>query len=220
MRSASHSFLQFLTWIAAALLCTTGHAQEGPPLRANQNYVVIMQQPVETGDKIEVIDFFWYGCPYCYELLPKIEAWAKNKPADVVLRRVPAVLRENWLAQAHLYYTLDVLGEAERLHVKAFDAIQRDRLISNDPDAVAEWAVQNGIDREKWRAAYFSSEVPNRVRHAIELSRNYAVPHTPAVVVDGRFLTSSAIAGGIDNVVPVLESLIKVARERRATKPQ
>src|SRR5262245_41378704 len=73
-----------------------------------QTYRVILPQKVETGDRIEIIDFFWYGCPYCYELLPLLTEWEKRQGVEVAVRRVPAVLREAWLADAHLYYTLEL----------------------------------------------------------------------------------------------------------------
>jgi protein dithiol oxidoreductase (disulfide-forming) len=175
-----------------------------------------MQQPLRDPGKIEVIDFFWYGCPYCYELLPQFKEWEKRKPDDVVVRRVPAVLREAWLAQAHLYYTFDVLGEADKYHDKVFDAHHKERLISNNPETVAEWAVKNGIDKDKWQAAYYSKEVQARVINAVNMSRAYAVSGTPAIIVDGRFMSTSGMAGGVKNLVPVMEALINVARERRA----
>jgi thiol:disulfide interchange protein DsbA len=202
---------------ALMALCFAQFARaQSVELKPNQNFVVIAPQPVQTADKIEVIDYFWYGCPYCYELLPQFNEWLKRKPDDVVVRRVPAVLREAWIAQAHMYYTLDVLGEADKFHDRVFDAHHKDRLISNIPDAVAEWAVKNGIDKQKWLEAYHSKEVQNRVIRAMEMSRNYAVPGTPAIVVDGRFLSTSGMAGGVKNLVPVMEALIEVARERRA----
>lgn len=213
---ASRGLLRCLL-LAIALVCAvSARAQTNVELRANQNYAVIMQQPVQTGDKIEVIDFFWYRCPYCYQLIPSFNEWLKRKPDDVVVRRVPAVLRESWLAQAHLYYTLELLGEADNFHEKVFDAHHMDRLNSNDPDAVAKWAVQNGFDMGKWQQAYYSPEVPNRVRRAFEITRAYGVPGTPAIVVDGRFLSTSGMAGSVKNLVPVMEALINAARERRS----
>ena len=208
-------------FLAVALMCAlSARAQTNIELRANQNYAVIMQQPVQTGDKIEVIDFFWYGCPYCCQLLPSFNEWLKRKPDDVVVRRVPAVLRESWLAQAHLYYTLDILGEADKFHDKVFDAHHMERLNSNDPEAVASWASQNGFEKERWQQAYYSREVPDRVRRAFEMSRAYGVPGTPAIVVDGRFLSTSGMAGNVKNLVPVLEALINAARERRSKANQ
>jgi len=125
------------------------------------------------------------------------------------------VLREGWLADAHLYYTLELLGEAERLHPRVFDSVHKDNLRTSDPQAVEAWAVQNGIDRQKWTAAYTSPDVRNRVIRAMELARNYDVRGTPAVIVDGRYQTGGGIAGGINNVPAVVDALVDLAREMR-----
>jgi len=205
----------FLAAMVALCFASIARAQS-IELKPNQNFVVIQQQPLQDASKIEVIDFFWYGCPYCYELLPQFNEWLKTKPDDVVVRRIPAVLRESWLAQAHMYYTLDVLGEADKFHDRVFDAHHKERLISNIPEQVAEWALKNGLDKDKWQAAYHSKEVQARVIRAVEMSRAYAVSGTPAIVVDGRFMSTSGMSGGVKNLVPVMEALINAARERRA----
>lgn len=200
--------------LAVCICAGVGHAQpQDRPFE--QTYRAILPQEVETGDRIEVIDFFWYGCPFCYTLLPVFTEWEKRKPQDVVVRRIPAVLREGWLADAHLYYTLELLGEAERLHARVFDSVHQDHLRTSDPEAVAAWAAKNGIDAQKWQRAYTDNEVRNRVIRAMTLARNYDVRGTPAVIVDGRYQTSSGVAGGVNHVPAVLDRLINLAREQR-----
>jgi len=181
-----------------------------------ESFRSITPQPTAAGaDKIEIIDFFWYGCPYCYELLPLIAAWEKAKPADIVMRRIPAILRQEWVPDAHLYYTLEILGEADRLHNKVFDAIHRERLQSTDIEVWGKWAVANGIDRAKWDEVYGSRGVRDRVVNAVELGRSYDVRATPVIIVDGRYQTGSGHAGSVKNVMPVVDGLIKLARENR-----
>lgn len=201
---------------AAGLAGTGGVLAQSPPSRTfEESFRVITPQPAPEGDKIEVIDFFWYGCPYCYQLLPLLTAWEKSKSTEVVLRRVPAVLRQEWLPDAHRYYTLESLGEAERLHAKAFEAVHRDRLLPTDVETWAKWAAANGIDRAKWDAAHNASGVRDKVLRAIDIAREYDVRATPVLVVDGRYQTGSGHAGSVQNVVPTLDGLLKLARERR-----
>lgn len=189
---------------------------QAQPRAFEDSYRSITPQPSTVGDdKIEVIDFFWYGCPYCYQLLPLITAWEKSKPADVVLRRIPAILRQEWVPDAHLYYTLEILGEAERLHTKVFDTIHRDRLLTTDVESWAKWAVANGIDRAKWNETYNARAVRDRVVRAVDLGRDYDVRATPVLVVDGRYQTGSGHAGSLQNVIPTLEGLINLARTQR-----
>src|SRR5690606_39948441 len=94
--------------LSSALLPAIASAQQ--PVRADIDYRVIKPQPVAVADRIEVIDFFWYGCPHCNNLQPALERWVGNKPADVLVRRIPAILRDSWAPHARIYYTLEVLG--------------------------------------------------------------------------------------------------------------
>jgi thiol:disulfide interchange protein DsbA len=203
--------------LAAGSFAAAGfaHGQAPQPRAFEDNFRAITPQPVTTGDKIEVIDFFWYGCPYCYQLLPLFNAWEKTKPADVVVRRIPAILRQEWVPDAHLYYTLETLGEADRLHNNVFEAIHRDRLLVTDIEAWARWAEANGIPRAKWGEAYNWQGVREKVVRAVDLGRDYDVRGTPVIIVDGRYQTGSGLAGSLQNVIPTLDGLLKLARERR-----
>ena len=204
-----------------ALACVAGaaHAQD---VRARQNleYRLIAPQPVQTGDRIEVIEFFWYGCPYCNELQPALERWIRRKPADVALRRVPAILRDSWAPHARIYYTLEELGEVERLHLKVYESYHLERLHMSKPDVVVEWAAKNGIDRKRWLEAYGSSAIDAKVQHAKELSAAYTVQVTPTLVVDGRYLTSGRHVPCCDvgDIVPILEDVIHLARQQRSRR--
>ncbi|OGA10116.1 MAG: hypothetical protein A2W68_10120 [Betaproteobacteria bacterium RIFCSPLOWO2_02_64_14] len=175
-------------------------------------------QPVATGDHVEIIEFFWYGCPYCFELQPLLEAWLRRKPADTAFRRIPAVMRETWAPHVRIFYTLAALGELERLHQKVYDAYHVDALAMSKPDVVAQWAARHGIDRETWLAAYISPQVDQGVDMARESTSRYQVPGTPSLVVDGRYMTSSALAGSVPGVIPILDELIRLARLDRAPR--
>jgi protein dithiol oxidoreductase (disulfide-forming) len=203
--------------LAAGSLAAAGyaHGQAPQPRSFEDSFRAIRPQPTATGDNIEVIDFFWYGCPYCYQLLPLFNSWEKSKPADVAVRRIPAILRQEWVPDAHLYYTLETLGEADRLHNAVFESIHRDRLVITDIEAWARWAEANGIARAKWVEAYNWQGVREKVVRAVDIARDYDVRGTPAIIVDGRYQTGSGLAGSLQNVIPTLDGLLKLARERR-----
>jgi thiol:disulfide interchange protein DsbA len=207
--------------LLAALAAGAGapaFAQEGRRARLNFEYRLIEPQPVETGDRIEVIDFFWYGCPFCNELQPALEAWIKRKPADVELRRIPAILRDTWAPHARIYYTLEALGEVERLHLKVYEGYHVQELHMSKPEVMADWAVKNGIDRARWTALYGSREIDLKVVRARELTRAYNVQGTPSLVVDGRYLTSSGMSETVRGVIPILDELVRLAREQRGRR--
>ena len=203
--------------LALACADAPASAQEVRRARVNYEYRLIEPQPVETAGKIEVIDFFWYGCPYCDELQPALEDWIRHKPADVVLRRIPAILKDTWAPHARVYYTLEALGEVGRLHQQVYYAYHVDELYMSKPEVMADWAVKNGIDRQKWLDAYSSPEVDRKVLRARELTRLYNVQGTPSLVVDGRYLTSSSMVETVSGVIPVVNDLIQLARQQHSS---
>lgn len=213
-RLASWLVRGVLPLFALALVAGAAPAQE---VRARQNieYRLITPQPVDAGGRIEVIDFFWYGCPYCNELQPALEEWIKRKPADVTVRRVPVILRDSWAPHARIYYTLELLGEAERLHAEVYRSYHVEELHMSKPDVMEQWAARNGIDRRRWVDAYYSPEVDARISRAAQATRRYEIQGTPSLVVDGRFLTSSSMTPTVRGVLPVVDDLVVLARQKR-----
>ena len=209
---------RFIACLALCCLALAAGSATAQPLKQDVDYRVIPQQPVQTGDKIEVIDVFWYGCPYCNELQPYLERWRKNMPADVALRRVPAVRHDNWGPHARIFYTLEALGELERLHLAVYRSYHVEELYMSKPDVMVDWAVKHGIDRDKWLAAYNSPEVTQKIEQAKAFTRTYDIHGTPSFVVDGRYLTSTSMTPNVPAVIGVLDGLIRMARKERADK--
>lgn len=147
----------------------------------------------ERKDRIEVIEFFWYGCPHCFDFEPVLEDWAKTLPADVVLRRVPAIFHSKWVAGAQLYYTLEALHLTNALHREVFNAMHVERLRLNDESVLFGWAAKQGIDAKAFAAAWNSSGVQGRVREAQRLTQESRITGVPALVVGGRY---QALASG------------------------
>lgn len=185
-------------------------AQAAP--RADIDYRVIKPQPVAVAGRIEVIDFFWYGCPHCNNLQPALERWIGNKPADVLVRRIPAILRDSWAPHARIYYTLEALGESERLHQRVYHGYHAEKLRMSLPEVMSAWAEHNGIERERWERAYNSPEVQRRVEEAARLTREYQVTGTPSLVVNGRYLTSGNMAESLDRMMAIVDGLVHKAR--------
>jgi len=184
-------------------------------LRAEIDYRVIENpQPVSVTTGIEVIDFFWYGCPHCYNLQPALERWIGRKPADVTVRRIPAVLRDSWAPHARIYYTLEVLGETERLHQRVYHDYHVGKLAMSKPDVMSEWAMHNGIARERWDEAYNSTQVTQKLAEAAKQSRAYKVTGTPSLVVQGRYLTSGSMAESLDGMIAILDGLVQRVRHQ------
>jgi protein dithiol oxidoreductase (disulfide-forming) len=185
---------------------------------ANARYRLISPQPVPAGNVIDVVEFFWYGCPYCFRLEPYFQAWLRRQSADVAVRRIPAVFRDSWIPHARLYYTLESLDAVGRLHPQVYESYHVEQTPLNSVDEIADWAQRHGIDRERWLTVYRSDEISGRVVQARDQLLNYGVSGTPSVVIDGRYLTSSGMTPGVPAMIPVLDNLVALVREQRGKR--
>ena len=204
-----------LSWLFLALVMLPASAQQ---VRRDVDYRVISQQPVESGDRVEVLDFFFYACPYCNELLPHLERWQQRKPADVVLRRVPVVRHDSWVPLAKIYYTLEAIGEADRLHGAVYRSYHVEDLSIEQEKVIVEWAGKHGLDREKFMMIYRSDETRQKVERARKMTMDYDIRSMPTLIVDGRYLTSSDMTRSVPQVITVLDGLIRLARQQRQEK--
>jgi thiol:disulfide interchange protein DsbA len=171
-------------------------------------------QPVETpGKSIEVVEFFWYGCPHCYNLEPLIEAWVKKLPPDVQFRRIPAVFNERWGHDAAIFYTFEAMGLLDKLHRPFFDAIHRDRLRSDDQAAMTQWLQKNGVDPKKFYETLKSFSVQTRTRRAVQLTTAYKIDGTPAMAVQGRYTVSTEQGRSREGMLDTVSYLVEMLRQ-------
>jgi len=166
--------------------------------------------------KIEVVEFFWYSCPHCNTFEPKLDAWIKRAPADVVVRRVPVAFREDFGPQQRLYYVLEALGKLEELHLKVFQAIHVEKQPLNREDSIAAWLEKNGVPRARFSEFYNSFAVATKARRATQLQDSFKVQGVPALGIAGRWYTDGSLAGNMDRALQVAEFLIAEARKTRA----
>ncbi len=172
-------------------------------------------QPAEKGKKIEVIEFFSYGCPHCNDLEPFLQSWLKTVPADVQFGRVPVMFQDRWKALAKVYYTLDAMGESLRLSPDVFKAIHVSNISLYQDKAFFDWAASKGLDKAKVAAIYGSFGIDSKLKRALVLAQEYNVQAVPTMIVDGKFLTSSDRIGGHGAVPAALDALIAKARTER-----
>lgn len=170
-------------------------------------------QPMEGSGKVEVIEFFSYACPHCYKLEPFLESWQKKQGADVVVKRVPGAGSESWTQLAVLYYSLEAMGKLDALHMKAFTAMHQDGVNLGQAKVREAWLAKNGVDVAQYQAVEKSFSVQSKVGRAKQLMASYKVDGVPMVVVNGKYVTSNAHAGGPDRVVAVLDQLVAMGRK-------
>lgn len=163
-------------------------------------------------DTIEVIEFFWYGCPHCYRFSAHIERWKDTKPADVDFRHLPAILSPRWELHAKAFFAADIMGELDRFHHAMFAAIHEDNRRLDSVTGIGDFSGSLGIDAERFVATMKSFAVDTRVRRVKNLQRAYGITGTPTVVIDGRYRTSGSSAGGVANMIPVINERIAALR--------
>ncbi len=176
---------------------------------------LVSPQPTQSGDKIEVLEFFWYGCPHCNALHPYIKTWLESMPEDVDFNYVPAILRANWVAGAKIFYTLEVINATEELHDKVYAALHNEKVNLNKESILFDWVEKQGVEREVFVDAYESFAIQNKVSRSTQMSRQYKLSGTPALVVDGKYLTSGSMGGTAKDTIRILNKLIEKARQDR-----
>ena len=187
-------------------------------------------QPVANEKTVEVLEFFWYGCPHCDHLQPALHEWLKRKPADVTFRRQPAAFQDSWVQLARTYYAIDAIDATDKLHMEVFNAIHRTKVLNpaklaKDQNPLFDWVATQGVDRKKFVEAYNSFGVATKSQRTIDITSAYDISGTPSLVIDGRYLTApSMIPPKANNTVDyelffrTVDQLIAMARKNRGGK--
>jgi protein dithiol oxidoreductase (disulfide-forming) len=207
------AFAGVLLAVAAGLLAPGAGAQG---LQEGKNYFRLKSpQPVETGKKIEVIEFFSYGCPHCADLDPELQAWQKTLPADVAFRRVPVMFQDRWIGLAKVFFTLEALGVDDRMTPEVFVAVHKSGMPLWNEKTFFDWAASRGLDRKKVEEMYTSFAINGKVNRAKQLAQAYNVQSVPMVIVDGKFTTASDKVGTHAAMPAAINELIAKARAER-----
>ena len=193
---------------------------QGAPVEGRHYQRLSQPLPTPPG-KVEVLEFFWYGCPHCFAFDPVLEAWVKQLPADVTFRRVHVGFRANIKLHQRLFYALEAMGKEAELHARVFNAFHRDRLNLDDENAIFNLAGTLGLDVAKFKEAYSSFGVVSKSQQANKLTDSFRIDGVPSLGIGGRFLTSPSMAGTRNDseivlgqrAVAVADYLIQLARK-------
>jgi protein dithiol oxidoreductase (disulfide-forming) len=166
-------------------------------------------QPTES-KKIEVLEFFFYGCSHCFHLHPLLSTWEKTMPKDVQLTFVPTIFRDSWEPMAHTFFALESLGQQEQLHDALYRAWNEQNISLVDEDKIADFVAQHGVDRAKFMAAYDSFTVQSKVARAKQMIRSYGIDGTPTLIVDGKYKIEGLQP---EDTIRVLKDVITIARK-------
>jgi len=193
-------------------------AQGGPV--EGQNYTRLAQAaPVSApAGKVEVVEFFWYGCPHCYHFEPSLAAWVARLPSHVAFRRVPWAYRENpFGVHQRLFYALEAMGLVGALHEKVFSAMHQPggalQGATANLDQIGAFLATQGVDKDKFRSVYDSFAVQTKVRQARALAEAYRVDGVPTVGVGGQFTTSVSLNGNASRTLATVDFLVDRLRK-------
>jgi len=205
-------FLKQLFLMLALLYAAQVFAEPEP----GKDYKILNPaQPVQSGNKIEVLEFFFYGCSHCFKLHPFLSAWEKKMPKDVELTYVPTIFNDSWEPMSRTYYALESMGQQKRLHDDLFNAWNVNNIDLSDEAKVTEFVAQRGVDRKKFGEAYNSFSMQSKVMRSKQMAQSYVIRGTPTLVVDGKYAISALQPA---ETMQVLNALIDKARKERAGK--
>ena len=197
--------------LAAASLAPAAFAQQQAPF-------LHISPPIatDTAGKIEVVEFFWYECPHCFELEPLLETWVPKLAKDVQFRRVPATFNDRWRISARVFYALESMGIEDKLHKPLMDAIHKDRLRVTDERQLSEWLQAKGVDLSKFSATLKSFAVESRLKRAQSLVHGSRIDGVPALMVNGQYVVAAGAGGSEERMLAIADSLIERSRKQLA----
>ena len=184
-----------------AIAASTANAQQGYENLPN---------PVKTDnpEKIEVLEFFWYGCPHCYQFEPHIKEWLETKPENVEFKSVAAPLNPAWKVHSQAFYAAELLGVLDQFHEPMFDAIHKDKKSMRKPKEIAKFAESLGLDGDKFAKTMKSFAVDAKIRQSMQKAQELGISAVPTVIINGKYRTSGSVAGSYPNLIKVLNQLI------------
>ncbi len=204
------SFSLFFLSLIGAVSAQTRPIEEGFDYR-----VLPIAQAIEAKGKIEVLEFFWYGCPHCHDFEPQLDTWVKRQAKDVSVKKVPVAFRDDLLPHSQLFYALESLGKSN-LHAKVMETMHvGKRKLLTEPE-IADWAVSQGIERETFLKAFKSFTVTSKARAANQIAQAYRIDGVPTVAVQGKYITSPSItAGSKARAIEAMDHLVNKARKEK-----
>ncbi len=170
---------------------------------------------VTTGDKIEVAELFWFGCSHCFSLEPALKEWKKTMPANAEFKKVPAIFSKQWEFHGQAFYTMQALNAPEAAYDEFFNAIHIKRNPLNSMGRLVAFLGDYDFTQEQIESAFNSFDVNNKMRAAKKITRQSGANGVPALVIDGKYLTSQRLSGGTAQMFKVVDQLVgKAAKER------
>ncbi len=199
--------------LGAGLTCAAPYAlAQNTKLNDTDFTRITPSLPTEKG-KIEVLEFFWYGCTHCFAFQPLVQAWAKKLPSDVLFKKTPVAFRAHLAIHQQLFYTLEAMNQLNALHGKVFHTMHVEKQpLDKDEDVIA-WAAKNSLNQQQFAETFNSFSVKAKIKQASRLAENYRIESVPTLAIHGRYTTSGSLAGTAERALLVADELIARARK-------
>ncbi|MES2932232.1 MAG: thiol:disulfide interchange protein DsbA/DsbL [Pseudomonadota bacterium] len=213
---------KLLSTVGLCFIALSASATPADPKNGVEYLTLESRQNTESGKKIEVIEFFGYFCPHCNVFDPSLTEWVKKQGDNIVFKRIHIAFGESMVPQQRLYFALEAMGKTEEMHKKIFAAIHNERQSLNKEEAIIDFVVKQGIDKQKFVDTYNSFAVQTKARRATQMQSTYKIDGVPTIVIDGQYLTSPSIAGKGQPTEPAMQDAalkvmdVLVARARPA----
>jgi protein dithiol oxidoreductase (disulfide-forming) len=207
-----HKLTALITFLLLTGLAVLPVAAADEPAAGIDYQVIDPPVPTKADEgRVEVVELFWYGCPHCYNFEPHVHEWKARNQENVTFRYLPAVFNDLWAFHARVFYAAESLDLLDKLHAPFFHAIHAQGRRMADERSVLRFVEQQGVDPREFQRALASDEVTEKVREAIQLTREYRIEGVPAVAVDGRHLVSPGMSGSFDTMMRVMDHLVDKA---------
>lgn len=207
MLTSRRGFLTALTTTAIALgassavFAADGYELINPP------------QNTSSPDKVEVMEFFWLGCPHCYTFEPTIAAWEENMPENVVFVREAPPLNPSWEQHSRGFYAAQLMGQEAPFVNAMFTAIHENNKRMRRPDEIAELAAGLGMDKDKFLKTMKSFAVQTKMNRAMQLAKGAGLTGVPAITINGKYRTGAGVAGGNAQIIEVINRTIAMEKQ-------
>ena len=177
-----------------------------------QKYVQISTEKQQESKDIIIYEFFWYGCPHCYNLEPTMDRIEADLEKDTKVVKLPVALRDSWIPHAKLYYALKQMDKIDLVHNLIFEEIHLEDNRLNTEQQMIDFLGKHGIDTDKFLEKYNSFGTEARIKKASNLAKKYQIDSVPTIIINGKFLTSGSYVSSYDELYSVVNLLVE--RER------
>jgi len=197
----------------AAITATTALLMTGSAYAEGGYELIEPPQNTSTSDKVEVMEFFWLGCPHCYSLEPTMNEWEKNIPENVEFVREAPPLNKSWETHSRAFYAAQLMGKEHEFVDVMFKAIHEDRKPMRNPKKIADLAATVGLDRDKFLSTMKSFAVETRMRRSVQMAKSAGLTGVPALMINGKYRTGAQLAGGNAAIIDVINETIAIEKK-------